>query len=62
MVLHEPYNDLLIARHYHRIRYIKDLLGHLSIKTTKRYLHLKREQLINIPNLLNELNKAVDLE
>ncbi len=28
------------------IRYIKDLLGHLSIKTTEKYLHVKRETLI----------------
>ncbi len=29
------------------IRYIKDILGHFNIKTTERYLHVKREQLIN---------------
>lgn len=44
------------------IRYIKELLGHFSIKTTERYLHVKREQLICIPNLLDELNKTVDLD
>ena len=44
------------------IRYIKDLLGHFSIKTTERYLHVKREQLINIPNLLDELNKMINLD
>jgi integrase/recombinase XerD len=37
------------------IRYIKDLLGHFSIKTTERYLHVKREQLINIVSPLDEL-------
>ena len=44
------------------IRYIKDLLGHLSIKTTERYLHVKRETLVNIPNVLDELNKSVTLD
>lgn len=44
------------------IRYIKDLLGHFSIKTTERYLHVKRETLINIPNVLDDLNKSFTLE
>jgi len=44
------------------IRYIKDLLGHLSIKTTEKYLHVKKETLINIPNVLDELNKSITLE
>ena len=44
------------------IRYIKDLLGHFSIKTTERYLHVKRESLINIPNVLDELNKSISLD
>ena len=44
------------------IRYIKDLLGHFSIKTTERYLHVKKETLINIPNVLDELNKTFTLE
>jgi integrase/recombinase XerD len=44
------------------IRYIKDLLGHFSIKTTERYLHVKRESLINIPNVLDELNKSITLD
>ena len=43
------------------IRYIKDLLGHLSIKTTEKYLHVKKETLINIPNVLDELNKNITL-
>jgi len=37
------------------IRYIKDLLGHFSIKTTERYLHVRREDLITIVNPLDEL-------
>ena len=44
------------------IRYIKDLLGHFSIKTTERYLHVKKETLINIPNVLDELNKTLTLD
>ncbi len=30
------------------IRYIKDLLGHFNIKTTERYLHVSKKQLVNI--------------
>ncbi|MGH2552440.1 MAG: tyrosine-type recombinase/integrase, partial [Chitinophagaceae bacterium] len=37
------------------IRYIKDLLGHFSIKTTERYLHVKKEQLVNIISPLDDL-------
>lgn len=37
------------------IRYIKDLLGHFSIKTTEKYLHVKREQLVNIVSPLDDL-------
>ena len=37
------------------IRYIKDLLGHFSIKTTERYLHVKKEELITIINPLDAL-------
>ena len=44
------------------IRYIKDLLGHFDIKTTERYLHVKRETLVNIPNVLDELNKTFKLD
>ncbi len=44
------------------IRYIKDLLGHFSIKTTERYLHVKKEQLINIPNPLDELMRSGELD
>ena len=43
------------------VRYIKDLLGHFSIKTTERYLHVKKEQLINILSPLDSLwEKAAD--
>lgn len=44
------------------IKYIKELLGHFSIKTTEWYLHVKKKTLVNIPNLLDELNKSIDLE
>jgi len=37
------------------IRYIKDLLGHFSIKTTERYLHVRKEDLVTIVNPLDEL-------
>lgn len=44
------------------IRYIKDLLGHFSIKTTERYLHVKKETLVALPNVLDELNAKVSLK
>lgn len=37
------------------IRYIKDLLGHFSIKTTERYLHVAKEKLVNIISPLDDL-------
>jgi site-specific recombinase XerD len=37
------------------IRYIKDILGHFSIKTTQRYTHVKKEQLIQITSPLDDL-------
>jgi site-specific recombinase XerD len=40
------------------ILYIKDLLGHYSIKTTERYLHVKKDELITIINPLDELYKG----
>ncbi len=39
------------------IRYIKDLLGHFNIKTTERYLHVSRQQLVNITSPLDDLFK-----
>ena len=44
------------------IRYIKELLGHFDIRTTERYLHVKKETLVNIPNVLDELNKSISLD
>ena len=37
------------------IHYIKELLGHFDIKTTERYLHVSKRQLVNIVSLLDEL-------
>jgi site-specific recombinase XerD/Zn-finger protein len=44
------------------IRYIKDLLGHFNIKTTERYLHVSKKQLVNIISPLDDLWKkeAID--
>jgi integrase/recombinase XerD len=37
--------------------FIKDLLGHFDIKTTERYLHVRRDLLINIPSPIDGLYK-----
>lgn len=37
------------------IRFIKDILGHFSIKTTEKYLHVKKDQLIQIISSLDDL-------
>jgi site-specific recombinase XerD len=37
------------------IRYIKDILGHFSIKTTERYTHVKKETLVHITSPLDDL-------
>jgi integrase/recombinase XerD len=37
------------------IKYIKDLLGHFNIKTTERYLHVSKKQLVNITSPLDDL-------
>jgi site-specific recombinase XerD len=37
------------------IRYIKDILGHFSIKTTERYTHVSKEKLIQINSPLDDL-------
>ncbi|MCZ2459850.1 MAG: site-specific integrase [Chitinophagales bacterium] len=44
------------------IRYIKDLLGHFNIKTTERYLHVSKKQLVNIISPFDDLWKkeAID--
>lgn len=35
--------------------FIKDILGHFDIKTTQRYLHVKRDLLINIESPIDQL-------
>lgn len=37
------------------IHYIKELLGHFDIKTTERYLHVSKKQLVNIVSPLDDL-------
>jgi len=37
------------------IRYIKEILGHFSITTTERYLHVAREKLISIESPLDSI-------
>ncbi|MBX3241430.1 MAG: tyrosine-type recombinase/integrase [Chitinophagaceae bacterium] len=37
------------------IRYIKDILGHFNIKTTERYLHVSKKELVNIASPLDDL-------
>ncbi|MDE3250485.1 MAG: tyrosine-type recombinase/integrase [Bacteroidota bacterium] len=44
------------------IRYIKDLLGHFNIKTTERYLHVSKKQLVNIVSPFDDLWKSKSLE
>jgi len=44
------------------IRYIKDILGHFNLKTTERYLHVKREQLINIVSPPDDIWKKGSIE
>lgn len=37
------------------IRFIKDILGHFDIRTTERYVHVKKEQLVQITSPLDDL-------
>ena len=39
------------------IRYIKDLLGHFDIRTTERYLHVRKDKLVTIVSPLDDLWK-----
>jgi integrase/recombinase XerD len=43
------------------VKYIKELLGHFDIKTTERYLHVKKDALINIVSPLDDLWKKEDI-
>ncbi len=44
------------------IKYIKELLGHFNIKTTERYLHVSKKQLVNIISPFDDLWKKEGLE
>lgn len=37
------------------VKFIKEILGHFNIKTTERYLHVRRETLVNIESPLDAL-------
>jgi integrase/recombinase XerD len=39
------------------IRFIKEILGHFDIKTTERYLHIRRDVIINIESPIDSLYK-----
>jgi len=41
---------------------IKDILGHFNIKTTERYLHVRKEQLVTIVSPLDDLWKKGGIE
>ena len=44
------------------IKYIKDLLGHFSIRTTERYLHVSKKQLINIISPFDDLWNSENID
>ncbi|RZL99399.1 MAG: integrase, partial [Pedobacter sp.] len=44
------------------IKYIKDLLGHFNIKTTERYLHVSKKQLVNIVSPFDDLFRSKDVD
>ena len=44
------------------IKYIKELLGHFSIKTTERYLHVSKKQLVNIVSPFDDLWKKEEID
>ena len=37
------------------IRFIKDILGHFDIRTTERYVHVRKDKLVNIVSPLDDL-------
>lgn len=41
------------------IKFIKELLGHLDLKTTERYLHVAREKLVHIQSPLDFLGANI---
>lgn len=44
------------------IRYIKDLLGHFNIKTTEIYLHVSKQNLVNITSPFDDLWKKEGID
>lgn len=44
------------------IKFIKDLLGHFDIRTTERYLHVSKQQLVNIVSPLDDLMQKETIE
>ncbi|CAN5128420.1 site-specific integrase [soil metagenome] len=44
------------------IKYIKDLLGHFNLKTTERYLHVSKQQLVNISSPFDDLYKEGEID
>jgi integrase/recombinase XerD len=44
------------------IRFIKEILGHFDIKTTERYLHIRRDVLINIESPIDSLYKIPTIQ
>lgn len=44
------------------IRYIKDLLGHFNLKTTERYLHVSKKQLVNIISPFDDLWRTNEID
>ncbi len=44
------------------IKYIKDLLGHFDIRTTERYLHVSKKQLVNIISPFDDLYKKGEID
>lgn len=43
-------------------RYTKDLFGHFDIKTTERYLHVSKKQLVNVVSPFDDLMKKGGIE
>ena len=39
------------------VKYIKEILGHFNIMTTERYLHVRREVLVNLESPIDGLYK-----
>lgn len=44
------------------IRYIKDILGHFNLKTTERYLHVSKKQLVNVVSPFDDLYRKEEIQ